>query len=1199
MAKIEPTDAQKAAINHSDGAAVVSAGAGSGKTAVLAQRVVKLLCNEEKPLDPSKIAVVTFTEKAAGELKTRLISLMNETASAVGRERARFIKAQSRKLSSAKISTISSFCFSMIRENIELAEGVSAGFSVIDQTHSELIKKAVLETVLEDFYKNGSESEIACILENYVQKNDAALGSMILRIFNKSVNRTDPVGWLDRSDDSAIQNSVRESLKAKAGYYIDSFRKEMEELYSEIGIYEGNNADKHTAYADILENNYGEAVRLLSENGCVITDEINALAAVVLNKAPADTSNGKMVKEHRERVKSVFAEIMKICGKITTFEEDMEKSLPAITALKKLVISFAEKYAEEKRSRNQADFSDAERMLYNMLVKHPELSERAGLELIIVDEFQDSNRLQYEIFRRLSGDSPDRLYFVGDIKQSIYGFRGAEPEVFAEVSAPGGEFTVLPLNENFRSRRCVIDGINTLFDRMMTVQLGGADYAKDSRLICGTEKNFPEGSPIPDEDKTEICIVTKSDTMSGAEGEAAYVAQRISDMLNSGYTVGKGESRRPCTEDDFAIILRSPKNKIGVFTEALRAKGIGFSLSLSESFTDRPEIRMMLDQLRVIDDPYNDESLARLLMSVIYCFSADDMARLRTGTFGVDVTKVGEEDMQALNRYVRSMRGKPLYSCILSAAAGYEGMVADDTLRKYFDGVIPEQRCKAFVEQLDLLRTTAASCSVSELIRNIYDTTPVLQLLSLSEEPDTRLANLELLITYAGNYCDCYGSGTLGDLLDNIDKISSTGGLEAAKDLTEHGVRIMSIHASKGLQFPVVFVSDCSHKFNEGDYTGDIIISNDYGICSKAVDTAAMSKIPSPAYDDAQREIRKNLFSEEMRLLYVAATRAEDKLIFTGYKKTSWDKLDIGSRSREKAGCEKGTYLDWFLDVLALDGAKITIEDGYIDYDSVRYKLCDPPQANEDDAAEQGESVSANEKCLCSAEDILAAMTAGYEYEALTHIAAKYTATELAANRRKLSGKDDFGLYIKLPSFMVETGGKLTGKRRGDAYHKLMEHIPFDRAMTSEEAADYITDETADFLSDAERDCIDPDDIARFFESDIAVRLINSDRVYREHPIFHKLTAENYDAKLFGAEDAADLSGAEPYVQGIADLFFVENDGIVLIDYKSDRFTDEQQYVEDYKLQLDIYGEALEQEFSMPVKQKLIYSFRLGKIIEV
>ena len=1195
MAEIKFTKAQEAAINHCGGAAVVSAGAGSGKTAVLAQRVVKLLCDEENPLDPSRIAVVTFTEKAAGELKTRLASLMNETAAAAGKEKARFIKAQSRRLHGAKISTISSFCFSMIRENIELADGVSAGFSVIDQTHAELLKNAVLETVLEDFYKNGTESEVACILENYVQKNDLALCNMILRIYNKASNRTDPLDWLDRSDDMTIQNGVKKSLETKAKVYADSFKKELDELYTSIGTYDGSNADSHTEYADKLDSCYGEAVRQLCDNDFVINDEISELSAADIGRAPSDRSTDKAVKEHRERAKSIFAEIMKICKKITSFDEDMAKSLPAVTVLKKLVISFAEKYAEEKRARNRADFSDAERVLYNMLLKHPELSERAGLQLIIVDEFQDSNRLQYEIFRRLSGDSPDRLYFVGDIKQSIYGFRGAEPEVFAEVSSQDSEFTVLPLNENFRSRRCVIDGINTLFDRMMTPQLGGADYAKDSRLICGTDST-PEGTEIPDEYKTEVCIVAKPGKTSGSEYEAAYIAQRISDMINSGFKVGK--DRHACTEDDFAIIMRSPKSKLGVYTEALRAKGIGFSLSLSENFTDRPEIRIMLDQLRVIDDPYNDESLAKLLMSVIYGFSADDMARLRTGTFGVDVTKVSDEDMQALRRYVRLMREKPLYSCILAAADGYCGTVTNDSLKKYFEKVLPEKRCAAFIEQLDMLRTTAASCSVSELIRRIYDTTPVLQLLSLSAEPETRLANLELLITYARNYCDCSGGGTLTDLLDNIDKISSSGGLEAAKPATEHGVRLMSIHASKGLQFPVVFVSDCSHQFNDGDYTGDIIISNDYGICSKAVDTAAMSKIPSPAYDDAQREIKKNLFSEEMRLLYVAATRAEDKLIFTGCKNVTPDKLDIGSRCREKAGCEKGNYLDWFLDVLALDNAKITQEDGFIDYDSVRYIFCSAPDECDDEVIAT-ETASAQTANLKDCDDIIAAMTSEYEYEPLTRIAARYTATELASNRRKLSGKDDFGLYIKLPSFMENTGGKLSGKRRGDAYHKLMEHIPFDRAMTIDEAQQYIINETSDFLSDAERDCIDAKDISRFFESDIATRLINSGKVYREHPIFHKLTAQNFDAELFGADKNTDLSGAEPYVQGIADLFFIEDDGIVLIDYKSDRFTDEQQYIEDYKLQLDIYEEALAQEFSMPVKQKLIYSFRLGKTIEV
>lgn len=1213
------TDAQNKAIEQGRHPAIVSAGAGSGKTAVLTQRVVRMVCDRADPLDPSKIAVVTFTEKAAGELRARLDKLMRERATAAeNADDAAFLRRQRNRLRKARISTISSFCFTLIRENIDLAKNLAAGFSVMDETRAGALKNAVLDDVLEDFYLNADSADKDVILENYIQKNDAGLRNIILSVHEKSLNHTDPEGWLSHSDNIEIQNGIKLGLIRSVKFYTERFNEEISELRKAIECYEGTNADKHAAYADALENSYGRAVKLLSENNFCITQEISELSQTKLGTAPPDKSPDKSVKAYRDAAKSIFEDnIYKSCVKISSFDDDMSKSLPAVTVLKELVIRFGRKYAEEKRSRNCADFSDAERELYGILSDDPEVGKRIGLKLIIVDEFQDSNRLQYEIFRHLS-DNLDGLYFVGDIKQSIYGFRGAQPEVFSEICA-SPEFDVLPLNENFRSDKSVIDGINTLFDRMMTEKTGGVDYEKNGRLICGLDKDGT--AVISPEDMTEVCVITPQ-TSVAAESEAAYVASRIRGMIDSGYKVGK--EKRPCAEDDFAIIMRSPANKSEIYAEAVKAQGLGVTFAQKDVFTECPEIRIMLSLLKVINDPYDDISLAKVLMSPLYCFTAEEMARLRTGTFGFDIPALEKACPNELERYSCGrdnpgcMKRKPLYSCLRLAAYGYDTS-AYPVLASLTENIAPSAKCIGFLSDLDGFRDIAAASSPHELIRIIYDTISAPELLSVGDDPVSKQANLELLISYAREYCDFRDGGTLGDFIYNIENMS--GSLKAASSAGSHGVKIMSVHASKGLQFPVVFVSDCSHTFSRQDYSGDIIISEEYGISTKSVDISTMSKIPSPAYHAASLEIKAGLFSEEMRLLYVAATRAENKLIFTSTKKIAdkeYDKLDVAFHGRKKAKCFDSNYLLWLLEVLSCECDKVDDRKrGIIKFGDVKYEfypLCESSD-NEDKTAvpestvsditvtEEAEKPDDNIKVDTEFKDkIKEILDWRYKYESLTAIPAKFTATELAANRREKLGGENYGLYVAKPSFLTEKQtGKLSGKRRGDAYHKLMEHIPFDRVLSAENIQTYIESPAADFLTVAEKKSIDPADIARFFESDTAKRIITAaakGNVYREYPIFHKLDAGQYDPAIFGAKSREELIGAEPYVQGIADMFFIEDGEIVLIDYKSDRTDDEQTYIDDYKLQLDIYRQALEQEFSMPVKQMLIYSFTLGHFID-
>lgn len=359
------TDAQIKAINQGRNPAIVSAGAGSGKTAVLTQRVVRLICDKSENIDPSKIVVVTFTVKAADELKARLDALMRQRINeAVSSADVRFLRNQRMRLRKARISTISSFCISLLRENIDLADNISAGFSVIDETAGDALKNDVLSDMLEDFYANGGKDEKETVVENYIVKDDSRLRQLILNIHAKALNHTDPEKWLDRTDDPQIMQDIKKKLISLAGMYAERFESEAESLDSAITEYDGGTKDndgaitKHSDYAQGIKDSYGKAVTALVNNGFCIDNTVKGyIASFPKERAPQDRSAEKQVKAHREAVKSIFEKyFIKTCDKITSFGSDMAKSLPAVTALKNLVLCFDKAYSAEKQRRNCADF---------------------------------------------------------------------------------------------------------------------------------------------------------------------------------------------------------------------------------------------------------------------------------------------------------------------------------------------------------------------------------------------------------------------------------------------------------------------------------------------------------------------------------------------------------------------------------------------------------------------------------------------------------------------------------------------------------------------------------------------------------------------------------------------------------------------------------------------------------------------------
>ena len=1188
------TDAQKNAINHRGGAAIVSAAAGSGKTAVLTERVISLITDKSENIDPSKIAVVTFTEKAAGELKTRLDRLMKQKISDNPADSA-FLRSQSAKLHSARISTISSFCFNLLRENSELSD-LPLGFSVTDEMRAELLRRNIADYVTEEFFRTAEKDERELISDYFIGRDDSALVGLILEIYSTAMNIPDYGDWLDMCADSRIFDAVKNRLISSLEYYTDTAAHCYHRFCEDID----NTSDEKTAktipaYLEKITDSLYAALERLKENGYRYDDEIKAL----MNNMPARATPTKdpSVAQSRGDMLKYGKKAIEYAERVHSFDKEAYEYLPVLKIIVRITKRFCELYTEEKNSRCIADFADAEQGLYSMLKKHPEVRERIGLQLIIVDEFQDSNELQYEIFRMLS-DNEKNLYFVGDIKQSIYSFRGAQPDVFAGI-LENDNYTSLPLNRNFRSKRCVTDGVNAIFDVIMTKNLGGADYQKDSRLECGRDD---ECLPC---DVTEIVAVKpREDSKSGTQAEADYVACRIRSMIDSGYRVFD----RPCTEDDFAILLRSPKSKLAEFTAALAKYGLNACTDQAEEYLQTREISIMTDYLTALDNPYSDTALARLLMSVVFGFGADKMSRIKSGTCGFDITRLRESCPDELARYSREWKRKPLYTCILYAASDktpdaekYPALSQSGCI-----STAPDPACLEFVNEFNRLRGVMASSSPADTIQKIYDTTNTVNLLALCGDPGQCLANLGMLTEYAKSYSGT-GGGIMSDFLTDFKNTERQNNpIMSVRKSSGKGVKIMSIHGSKGLQFPVCFVSDCSKIFNSDDIRKNVIVSKTYGICGKIIDKKKMLRIPSPTYAFAAEELKRKQRSEEMRLLYVAATRAEEKLIFTGSTVKEPDKQFEKAFTSYSADTEGCSYMSWLTEVMNLIDESGTLDmdkrEAYCRGGVLKFAHVYAP-ADEYEVLKSADEASAentgDNDLIRKAEKIETDIKFRYKYDALTKTAAKYTATELVRNRKIKSGSSrSCELYISMPAFMNDGDKKLSGKRRGDAYHKVMEHIPFEKALSADEIRDFIINGTADYMTDKERECVDPDDIAAFFGTDVAQRMLKSDRVYREYPIFHKLDVSCLTAEELGLPEGTDFSGAEPYMQGIADMLFIENDRIILVDYKSDSFSDEERLLSDYELQLDLYTKALEKAFSLPVAERYIYSFRLGKMID-
>lgn len=1134
---MEYTAEQKMAIDHKENcSAVVSASAGSGKTAVLVEHIAKLISDKSSPVYADRIAAVTFTEKAAGELKTRLEERMERLMAENPDDT--FYREQAVRLSFAQISTISSFCLSIIKDNIRLLP-LEEGMSVISEAKSGILSSKAEKLMLKKMYtdKTINKSELSELLGN--ERN---IAKEVKNMYSFFCNLTDPKKWIDdqrkifSDSDLFEQHYIKpyiektlESLNGLSDILEDTIDSVRAYIISKEAIKKPK--DRELDSEEKASNLAIKCVPYFSNLKDIIDGIIGALSDGSLDAAvrASEKEQGICPSIGKNEYLSGYALIKdKVKEEITAFkskayliknaEKDRafcSKTLEYIYLLEKI---YEGEFSRLKREEKALEFSDLERYALEAVKKG---ASKGKFDYIIVDEFQDSNDIQYEIFKQLSGDEQN-LYFVGDEKQCIYAFRNANPEIFTDLCRSAA-YRNIKLNTNFRSGADVINTVNLLF----SADENPPAFSKNlwENMVCGRKIGFCR------DNKSELIKVYDN---CDEQRELKYIAARIDKMVSEGFIVHEfkegEEKERPCRYGDFAVLFRK-NDRVVELRKIMEECGIPVVSVGEKDFTGLMEVEQAMAILGAVIRPNDNISVVKAMMSPVYGFSAEETARVRL----------------AEGANAESPLKNNLYTNLSKMDSG-----ENDALHK---------KIRRFLDDMKLLRKESYRCVTSQLIRKIYKVTALDQIMSVGLKGKERLANMRLLVRYAADY------PRPADFITAMKNIKSSAmALPQAqlKEQEETSVKLMSIHASKGLQFPIVFLADTNRSPNKRDMSKRVIYSRKEGVGIAVSDYDKLYRYDTLSHSRLSGEYYDSLTGEEMRLLYVALTRAEEKLIITATAK-------VGSKG-ETAAPTADSYYKFISQRLEQDPNIMSVLE-----------------TGQDDSIILPQHVRTNrKKSDIDIELIKEKLSYKYPYAPQTTAPAKYSATALGVSAVEEGDENtaERAFYLGLPLF-IKKDKPLTPKERGDLYHKVMENLDFS-SQSAEAELERMTDDGT--VTRKERGEIKAEEIQGFLDSSLCARANKEGEITREFPVFTTVNVNGMQT-----DDRDDLS----FIQGIADMFFVEEGEIVLVDYKTNRNTSSQKLTEEYKGQLEIYKKALEEMTGMRVKECWLYSFSLGQCIRV
>lgn len=1162
MSEFKATPAQAEAIEARGGALLVSAGAGSGKTRVLTERLMSRICDSKEPMDLDSFLIITFTRAAAGELRGRIMEELGERlAKEPGNRR---LRRQNALCSRAQIGTIHSFCASLLRENCQLL-GLSPDFRIVDEERSETMKEAALERVLEKRYAKAQDFPGFLSLADTVGagRSDERLAALVLSLHSRMQCHARPEKW--------AREQVA-ALKAPAGDAGDTpWGREILEQVGNIAAYWAGEMERlirlmapdakiRAAYMESFSRT-AEDIRELCRSLSLGWDRARDCLPVSFNrlKGLRDCSNPlmpSMLKERREACKKAMKSIEELLyAPSEQLLRELARTAPAMEALLELTLDFDREFEKDKRQRSLVDYSDLEHCAARLLSGEDgqptdlarQLSRRYGE--IMVDEYQDVSRVQDAIFRAVSREGKN-LFMVGDVKQSIYRFRLADPKIFTEKYLGYAQGPALPgqprrilLSENFRSRREILEGANAVFGLCMSRRLGDVDYDAAAALKYGA--SYTGSVPPPELVLLDVEDEGEEDSPDKTDREAAYVAEKIRELIEGGCTVSDRNGPRALNYGDIAILLRSA-NAVGtVYRRVFMERGIPVSAAQGGDYFDSLEVSTLTSLLAVLDNPHQDVPLIAILRSPAFAFTPDELVEIRSagrqGDFYTALRAAGEKN----------------------------------------------DKCRAFLELLEQLRDLAADMSMAELSWLLLSKLDLLALCSAMEDGERRRERLMAFITLAERY-ESSGYRGLHRFVLWLRKLGEKG-LEPALGTGESSaVQIMSIHKSKGLEFPVVFLCDTARRFNKQDSRDTVLVHPELGLGPKLTDTERRVEYPTLARNAIKLRLERETLSEELRLLYVAMTRAKERLFITAAMKRPKDavakakSLVTRPMAPELLG-QAGAMVNWLIYAALADGGK-------------RLSLSLPGQelGEAEKLQKQEEAPAADPAELKELERELNFV---YPYSAAEELPSKVTATEMKGRWERDAEAVDLtekpsGIF-RMPDF---TGAErpLTGAEKGVATHLLLQYMDFSRSGSLEEIeAEAQRLQNQGFLSLREARAVDIKAVKKLFDSPLGQRMKDCKKLYREFK-FSLL----WDAgEIFGK-----AAGEQLLLQGVVDCCLEEEDGLVLIDYKTDRVRTAEEIAKRsafYRGQLLSYAAAMERIRGKKVKQRLLYFISPGKTVEI
>ena len=1159
------TPSQRAAILNRGGKLLVSAAAGSGKTMVLVERLVSYIMDPADPANIDDFLIITYTKAAAAELRSKIAARLSKLIAE--QPNNRHLQQQMQRLYLAKISTVHGFCTDILRQYANRLD-ITADFRVADEGECAELQLRALQNVLETAYESAEEnvSFREFVDSQGLGRDDRQIPEIVLKVYGSARCHLDPGAWLSWCASGSAEE-VSDVGKTPWGQYLLSDLKAyldqqidaMEKCIKAASISEGMEKPTELFISTVTQ------LRALRD--CVAWDDVLAnkeidFGRLTFTKKCTDLQLCEQLKAVRSACKKGLANRLRnFSDSSNALLEDLQFSKVSALGLVQLVEAFTNEYDRLKKNRGILDFGDLEHKTLDLLLGKrrngitsiaKEIGER--FREVMVDEYQDSNGIQDAIFNALT-EKRQNCFMVGDVKQSIYQFRLADPSIFTEkytqyvsaVDAKAGEGRKVLLSHNFRSSAGVLDGVNDVFKRCMSPDVGGISY--------GEEEMLREGIPHIPLQEPEVSLYGISVEKDTYAEEANFVADQIAELLSGNHFVRDGESLRPVRPEDIVILLRSPGSVGAAFQNEVLSRGIRCVTGDSADLLQTEEIQTVCAILQVINNPMQDIPLTAVLTSPVFGYTAEDLANLRIQN-----------------------RSDDMYTLLTKAQ---------------------DDKSKSTLSTIVKLREQARFCTVTQLLSGVYTDTNLLSIFAAMDDGATKLDNLQAFFQIVSDF-ESSGPKELGRLLEHLDAASQRGLSISGNSQDAGAVTIMSIHKSKGLEFPIVFLCGLSRGFNSESARATVLCDKDLGLGLNCVDAVHRVRYPTIAKRAISTKIIRQGISEEMRVLYVAMTRARDRLIMTyAAKNLDGELQDIAMRmdmsSPQLLASDVGCPGEWVLQtsMTKTEAGEFFALGGHPNCAAVQKNAWKISAVNGLDDVSKCASVQGTDQNVAMVDDGFdATLRFQYAHKPATTVPSKLTATQLKGRLLDSEVAEQADNVRPVAFRHPGESPRKGGTNYGNAIHAILQYIRFDACDSVEnirqDVARLVMEKR---ISEDQADMADLESLAAFFQTFIGKKLCQEKQVLREF----KFSLLDDASKYY-----PDTTDEQILLQGIVDCAIIENDGITILDFKTDFVTDDtiDHIVERYKPQVRTYASAMERIYQKPVKTAYLYFFSLGRLVE-